>query len=98
MDSLSVYFEKNPNQLKEVINIVKMNAKVRREGDKLKTAVVKNTLTNWSSYKMKNFDPCTNKGIKEYKELFIIEGDSAKGSLITSRDPHYQALFAIRGV
>ena len=75
MDSLSVYFEKNPAQLKEVINIVKMNAKVRREGDKLKTAVVKNTLTNWSSYKMKNFDPCTNKGIKEYKELFIIEGD-----------------------
>ena len=38
-------------------------------------AVVKNTLTNWSSYKMKNYDPCTNKGLKEYKELYIIEGD-----------------------
>ena len=98
MDSLSVYFEKNPSQLKEITNIIKMNARVRREGDKLKSAVVKTSLTNWSSYKMKNFDPCTNKGLKEYKELFIIEGDSAKGSLITSRDPHYQALFAIRGV
>ena len=35
----------------------------------------------WSSYKIKNYDPCTRKGVKEYKELFIIEGDSAKGSL-----------------
>lgn len=72
---LTSYFEKNPGQLKELTAIVKMNAKVRREGDKVRTAVVKNTLTNWSSYKMKNYDPCTNKGLKEYKELYIIEGD-----------------------
>lgn len=97
-DTLISYFTKNPSQLKEIISIVKMNAKVRREGDKVRTAVVKNTLTNWSSYKMKNYDPCTNKGLKEYKELFIIEGDSAKGSLKQARDPKFQALFAIRGV
>ena len=74
-DYLSSYFEKNPGQLKELTSIVKMNAKARREGDKVRTAVVKGTLTNWSSYKMKNYDPCTNKGLKEYKELYIIEGD-----------------------
>lgn len=95
---LEAYFEKSPGQLKDLCNIVKMNAKARREGDKVKSAVVKNTLTNWSSYKMKNYDPCTRKGIKEYKELFIIEGDSAKGSLKKARDPRFQALFAIRGV
>ena len=98
MDALASYFSKNPGQLKDVCAIVKMNAKVRREGDKLRTAVVKNTLSNWSSYKMKNYDPCTNKGIKQYKEIFIIEGDSAKGSLKIARDPVFQALFAIRGV
>ena len=97
-DHLSSYFEKNPGQLKELTNIVKMNAKARREGDKVRTAVVKGTLTNWSSYKMKNYDPCTNKGLKEYKELYIIEGDSAKGSLKQARDPKFQALFAVRGV
>lgn len=97
-DALQNYFNKNPGQLKDLINIVKMNARARREGDKVKTAVVKGTLSNWSSYKMKNYDPCTNKGLKEYKELFIIEGDSAKGSLKQARDPKYQALFAIRGV
>lgn len=74
MDSLNIYFSKNQSALKELIGIVKMNARARREGEKIRTAVVKNTLTNWSSYKMKNFDPCTNKG-KEYKELFIVEGD-----------------------
>lgn len=97
-DALASYFSKNPGQQKELCTIVKMNAKARREGDKVRTAVVKGTLTNWSSYKMKNYDPCTNKGLREYKELFIIEGDSAKGSLKQARDPKFQALFAIRGV
>lgn len=75
MNTLNEYFANNPGQLKEIIGIIKMNAKARREGDKVRNAVVKNNLTNWSSYKMKNYDPCARKGLKEYKELFIIEGD-----------------------
>lgn len=75
MNALNEYFSKNPSQLKELCGIVKMNAKVRREGDKVRTAVVKNNLTNWSTYKMTHYEPCTRKGVKEYKELFIIEGD-----------------------
>ena len=98
IEALTSYFSKNNSQLKELCMIVKMNAKVRREGDKVRTAVIKNTITNWSSYKMKNYDPCTRKGVKEYKEIFIIEGDSAKGSLKNARFPEFQALFSIRGV
>ena len=97
MDELSKYFEKNTAQLKELINIIKINARARREGDKVKNAVVKSNLNIWTAYKMENYDPCTNKG-KEYKELFIIEGKSAKGGLKQARDPKFQALFSIRGV
>ena len=74
IESLQRYFKENPNRLKECIQIVKTNAKARREGDKARQSVVKETLTNWGSFRMKNYDPCTNKG-KEYKELYIIEGD-----------------------
>ena len=74
VESLQNYFKENPTKLKEFIQIVKTNAKARREGDKARQSVVKETLTNWGSFRMKNYDPCTNKG-KEYKELYIIEGD-----------------------
>ena len=74
MKELGEYFGKNQARQKAVIDIVKMNARARREGDKVRSAVIKTQITNWSSFKMKNFDPCTAKG-KEYRELFIIEGD-----------------------
>ena len=97
IDQLGEYFGKNQSRQKSVIDIVKMNARARREGDKVRTAVVKSQLTNWSAYKMKSFDPCSAKG-KEYSELFICEGSSARGSLKQARDPKFQALFEIRGV
>ena len=97
MKELNESFSTNQSKMKSIIDIIKTNAKARREGDKVKSAVIKNQMTNWSSYKMINFDPCTNKG-KEYKELFIIEGLSAKGSLKNARDPKFQALYSIKGV
>jgi len=95
--ALTKYFEKNQAKGRELINIVKLNAKARREGEKAKNSVVKETMTNWSSFKMRNYTPCINKG-KEYKELYICEGLSAKGTLAVARDPKTQAIFALRGI
>ncbi len=96
-DALGDYFKANPAKLKDCINLVKANAKARREGDRARNAVVKEAMTNWSSFKMKNYSPCINKG-KEYKEIFICEGISAMGTLNVARDPKTQAIFAVRGV
>lgn len=97
LEALQKWAEDHPSQLKELVAVVRLNAKARYESEKVKNAVIRETMTNWSSFRMKNYDPCTNRG-KEYKELFIIEGDSARGSLKPTRDPKFQALFAIRGV
>jgi len=75
MDELEKYFNKNQSQLRELVNIVKTNARARREADKVKSAVVKNNITKWSAYKIKNYDPCANTNLKDYKELYLIEGD-----------------------
>ena len=97
MIALSEYFDSSQSKCKELINIVKTNAKARREGEKAKNSVVKESMTNWSSFKMRNYTPCINKG-KEYKELYICEGLSAKGTLAVARDPKTQAIFSVRGV
>jgi len=97
IDGLQTWGESNVGQLREFISTVKLNARARRESDKIKGAVIKDSVTNWGAFRMKNYDPCTAKG-KEYKELYIVEGDSAKGSLKLARDSKFQALFAVRGV
>lgn len=96
-EELQRYFGKNPKELKEIIAVVKTNARARREGEKVRSAVVKSSMSKFEAYRMKNFDPCTAKR-GERKELYIVEGDSAKGLLKLARDPKFQALFAVRGV
>ena len=73
-DYLEEYYNKNPKELKTICDIVKLNAKARREGEKVRTAIVKNNITNWNQYKIKGYDPCTSKSLNDYKELYIVEG------------------------
>ena len=91
---LNKYFKDNPAVLKKVTQFVKANAKARLEIGKIKKSEYK-PIDNLSEHTLKCFNPANGNG---YRELFIVEGGSAKGSLVKCRDARTQALFALRGV
>lgn len=94
---LDDYFNKNPQVLKKMCQIIKINAKGRLEANKVKNAVVKREYGSISEYSIPKYSPANNKDKHAYRELFIVEGDSVSGNIDAARDKDFQALFAIRG-
>ena len=98
-EELVKYLEKDhPETGKNIDKLIKLNAKARIEANKARTATVKNNLTRFDEHEMKNYSPCNSKGKNDYRELYIVEGDSAKGSANGGRYPSFQAVYAVRGV
>lgn len=93
---ITEYFDNNSSELKSLIKIIKLNMKARYEVQKIKNSVVSNRANMFDDLLCPNFVPATNRG-KQYKEIFAIEGRTAKGSGTNGRDPNTQAFFAFRG-
>ena len=78
---------------------IKTNAKARIESTKVRNSVIRGETDNFKEHLMDNFIPANNRGKNDYRELFIIEGRSAKGTCDTGRfDRNTQAVFSVRGV
>lgn len=91
------YFEENQDKLKQLIKIVKTNARVRVESNKIREASTKETMNSFKELMVDGFRKCSNTG-KQYKELYLFEGLSPQGGAANARDTHTQALLAFRGV
>ena len=96
-EELDKFFKSNTQLLNEFIKIIKLNAKARLEAAKAKSATQVEKLNTFKEHEMKNYIRANNTG-KQWKEIFLVEGDSASGTARNGCDPDTQAFFLFRGV
>ncbi|MGN6219291.1 MAG: DNA gyrase subunit B, partial [Microbacterium sp.] len=94
-DQLADWLDRNPVQAKRVITkaidaaTARMAARRARETARRKSVFESAAMPD----KLKD---CTSKD-PSISEIFLVEGDSAGGSAVQGRDPHTQAILALRG-
>ncbi len=101
-DVLIDYFYKNTELADVVIQKIQHNAKVRKDLQQVrKEAKVKARKVALKIPQLKDckYHPSKNKPSKDGRDnmVFITEGQSASGSIVSSRDPMTQAVFSLKG-
>ena len=87
------YFDKNVEVLKRILENVHKSFKARTASDKARKGVMKQLLDVDTKSKLA---ACSSKKSEEC-ELYIVEGDSAGGTVKTARNRRTQAVLPLRG-
>ena len=82
----------------KILDEILANKKAREESEKLSKKVIAEMSRSMSGAgnKPKKFSDCRSKDPLQ-RELWIVEGDSAKGACVQARDASFQAIMPIRG-
>jgi DNA gyrase subunit B len=94
-DQLGDWFDRNPAQAKSVIRKAIDAATARMAARKARETARRKSVFESAAMPDKLKD-CTSKD-PSISEIFLVEGDSAGGSAVQGRDPHTQAILALRG-
>ena len=94
---MEVYFIENPFDAGKIAEQVLINKRSRESAEKARLNIKKKLSGNVDiSNRVQKFVDCRTKDT-ERRELYIVEGDSALGSVKLSRDAEFQGIMPVRG-
>ncbi|WP_297213174.1 DNA gyrase/topoisomerase IV subunit B [uncultured Flavonifractor sp.] len=94
---LEVYFIENPQDASKIGEQVLINKRSRENAERTRLNIKKKlTGTMDISNRVQKFVDCRTKDTTR-RELYIVEGDSALGSVKLSRDAEFQGIMPVRG-
>ena len=94
---LEVYFIENPFDAEKIAEQVLVNKRSRESAEKARLNIKKKLSGNVDiANRVQKFVDCRTKDA-ERRELYIVEGDSALGSVKLSRDAEFQGIMPVRG-
>ncbi len=94
---IEVYFMENPDEAKRISEQVLLNKRSRENAEKNRLNMKKKLSgTIDLSNMVEKFVDCRTKDVSR-REIYIVEGDSALGSVKLARDAEFQAIIPVRG-
>ena len=94
---LEIYFIENKAEADRIADQVLINKRSREQAEKARVSIKKNLTKNLDlANRVQKFVDCRSRDADK-REIYIVEGDSALGSVKLSRDAEYQGIMPVRG-
>ena len=96
-ENLQVWFLENKGEADRAVDQILVNKRSRETAEKAKISIKKKLSGSMDiSNRVQKFVDCRSRDVAQ-RELYMVEGDSALGSVKLSRDAEFQGIMPVRG-